>query len=146
MTPIDSGYDVVAALARTHAFHAVPEADLQKVADMVELEAYEAGQPVFQIGEHDADLHLVLEGELRVQDEDGNKITDLGAGATVGEVALLDSQPRSATVIAKTRVVLAVIPALQLWKMIESQPVFGKTVLFNLGRVLAARLRSATGR
>lgn len=76
-------------------------------------------------------------------DPEGGHMADLGTGASVGEVALMDQQPRSATVISKGDTIIGSIRAMDLWMLMDDRPEIGKTVLFNIGRVLAARLRSA---
>jgi CRP-like cAMP-binding protein len=139
-------YDLASALARSHAFIGLNSPQLAMIEPLAEIRRLPAQTTVVEMHSRDCDLHLILEGEVRVIDGDGQPIADIGQGASVGEIALLDQQPRSATVIAKTDCVLAVIPALQLWNLMEKKPDIGKTVLFNIGRVLASRLRSANDR
>lgn len=142
----DATYDFTKALSKSHAFIGLDAPQLALIEPLMHIQHISADQIVVEMNARDCDLHLILEGELRVMDADGSVITDLGPGASVGEVALMDQQPRSATVIAKTDSVLAVIPAMQLWHLMEKRPEIGKTILFNIGRVLASRLRSANDR
>jgi CRP-like cAMP-binding protein len=147
MVPMpETTYDLLRALSKSHAFIGLDAPQLAQIEPLMQIQRVSADEVVVEMNARDCDLHLILEGELRVVDADGSVITDLGAGASVGEVALMDQQPRSATVIAKTDSVLAVIPAMQLWHLMEKKPEIGKTVLFNIGRVLASRLRSANER
>ena len=110
-------YDLQRALARSHAFIGLDSSQLELIEPLMYVKHVSANEVIVEMHDRDCDLHLILEGELRVIDSDGSVITDLGAGASVGEVALLDQQPRSATVIAKTDSVLGVFSALQLWHL-----------------------------
>lgn len=135
--------DLIKALAGTHAFCDLSDDQLTVVANLAQIRTYESGDMIVTRETRECDLLVILEGEARVLDEDGDRIADLGVGAAVGEVALLDQQPRSADVIAKCRSVVAVIPAMDLWNVIHRRPDIGTPVLFNIGRVLAGRLRSS---
>ena len=55
------------------------------------------------------ELYLVLDGVLGV-DVDGEEVAEIGPGAIVGEKALLEGGTRTATLRARTRCRIAVIP------------------------------------
>ena len=57
----------------------------------------------------DDELYLVLDGVLAV-DVDGEDVAEIGPGAIVGERALLEGGLRTATLRARTRCRIAVIP------------------------------------
>jgi CRP/FNR family transcriptional regulator/CRP/FNR family cyclic AMP-dependent transcriptional regulator len=135
--------DLHKALGSTHAFCDLDHSQLEVIVALARLEAFQPGDSIVSRHSHECDLLVLLDGEARVLDDDGERIADLGPGAAIGEVALLDQQPRSAEVISKTQSVVAVIPAMELWSLIHKRPDIGAPVLFNIGRVLAARLRSS---
>ena len=143
---LDATYDLTKALSRSHTFIGLDGPQLALIEPLMQVRRVEPDEVVVEMHSHDCDLHLILEGRLRVLDDQGNPIADLGPGSSVGEISLMDQQPRSATVIAIANSVVANVPAMQLWRLIEKRPDIGKTVLFNIGRVLAARLRSANDR
>lgn len=89
------------------------------------------------------DLYVVLEGRVLVQSLLGDFIGRVKPSGLFGEVALFDSQPRSASVSADGEVRIAVIPAEALMAIMEERPEMGFQVLINLGKVLCERLRSA---
>ena len=60
-----------------------------------------AGDVLFTQGDAPTELFLLLDGVLTV-DVDGERIAELGPGAIVGERALVDGGPRTATVRAAT--------------------------------------------
>jgi trk system potassium uptake protein TrkA len=67
-----------------------------------------AGVDLVRKGEPGDALFVILEGEAVVQ-QDGEEVNRVGPGAYFGELALLDGEPRSATVVAATDVKVAVI-------------------------------------
>src|SRR3954463_2442523 len=66
------------------------------------------GVDLIRKGETGDALFIILEGEASVVD-DGEEVDHVGAGAYFGELAILDGEPRSATVVAATDVRVAVI-------------------------------------
>jgi CRP-like cAMP-binding protein len=82
---------------------------------------------------------FILEGETSVT-VGGEEVATLRAGDYVGELALLDPEgPRSATVTAKTDVVLAAMSAWQFRPFVLAHP----EVAWILLQRLARRLREA---
>ncbi len=64
-----------------------------------------AGEVIFREGDPGDAAFFVVEGTLRVE-KDGIKLVEMSTGDCVGEFALIDEGPRSATTIAETDVVL----------------------------------------
>jgi hypothetical protein len=74
------------------------------------IRSFAAGQTLARQGEPGNSLLLVLDGVLDVQ-VDGASLGDLGPGAVVGERAVLERSPRTASLIARTAVRVAEAPA-----------------------------------
>lgn len=94
----------VAALHRVDLFAGVPGRVLAAVADTAE-EVYAApGDVLIEEGAVEAHLYALVEGRVRVH-RDGRTLAELGPGVTVGELAVLVPEPRSAsvTVLEPTR-------------------------------------------
>jgi Cyclic nucleotide-binding domain len=68
------------------------------------------GEVLAAQGEPGASLYLVLDGMLAVT-VDGKDLGEVGPGAVLGERAILESSPRTATLTARTRVKIAEAPA-----------------------------------
>jgi diguanylate cyclase (GGDEF)-like protein len=86
--------------------------------------------------------YLILEGKLDVLlPHDTQPIATLEAGAQVGELALIDGQRRSATVVAKQQARVLEIGAETFWALIRSS----HQAALNLLSVLADRLRENNG-
>ena len=67
-----------------------------------------AGVDLVKEGEPGDALFVILEGAAVVQSH-GEELNRVGPGAYFGELAILDGEPRSATVVAETDVKVAVI-------------------------------------
>jgi predicted acylesterase/phospholipase RssA len=84
-------------------FGEITDDQLKQIFTIAEVQHFDAGQYIFQEGDVDNALHIVLTGRLRVlhQTETGVHILgDVAAGEPVGELALLTQEPRSASVVA----------------------------------------------
>ena len=70
----------------------------------------EVGEALVEQGEEGHELFLLLDGLLDVQ-VDGEKVAEVGPGAVLGERALVEGGTRTATLRARTRCRVAVVPA-----------------------------------
>lgn len=101
---------------------------------------FRAGEVIFREGESGTEFFVVKSGKVAVQH--GNKTLQvLGEGEIFGEMALIDSEPRSASVIAETDAVVVPVSEKQFLFMTSEAPYFA----LNVMRVLAKRLRVSNG-
>lgn len=117
-----------------------PEA-VAAVAGLAEFGALLAGEVVTRCGERNSDLYVILDGRVNVLTEHGDKLGEAGPGAVLGEVALVDDQPRSASCVCAGLVHYARLPAKALRHYMVANKEAGFTMLANLSRVLSMRLR-----
>jgi CRP-like cAMP-binding protein len=102
-----------------------------------ETEGYAAGQFIFQKGDSGQTMYIVTEGEVEILD--GSVILEVGGpGSMVGELALIDDEPRSAAVVAKTDCRLVPVDRKRFQYMTQETPFFALAVM----KVLADRLRN----
>jgi serine/threonine protein phosphatase PrpC/CRP-like cAMP-binding protein len=86
-------------LANMPLFSRLTERELLRVMQAVEVREYKDGDLVIREGDKGDELFIVLDGKVRVSRGE-QTLTDLGQGEHVGEMALIRSVPRSATVTA----------------------------------------------
>jgi CRP/FNR family transcriptional regulator, cyclic AMP receptor protein len=98
------------------------------------------GECLFKKGDPaQSTMYVVLSGEVRIGD--GNIILEtVGPGSVVGEMALIDGSPRSATVKASADATLAAIDEKRFLFLVHQTPGFGLKVM----RLLVGRLRKTT--
>ncbi len=103
----------------------------------VDTQFFKAGSIIFREGDEAHELFVVKKGEVRIQI--GNRtINELSAGSIFGEMALIDNEPRSATVIAVSDVEVVPVSEKQFLFLVSQTPYFALKVM----RVLAQRLRA----
>jgi CRP-like cAMP-binding protein len=132
-------------------FRRLREEEIGKLAPYVEVHRCEAGHHLFEEGEAGDSLALVASGALEVKRQTAFRDTQivvalLSEGSVVGELSLVDGQPRSATVVARVPSELIVLRRASLDALIRDQPEVGIVLLQELNRLLALRLRRATER
>lgn len=79
-------------------------------------------------------MYVILEGTVSAR-VDNKIVNKSGSGDIIGEIALVDQKPRTASVIAETHSSLLAINRQTLLELIQSMPDFGIALL----RVLASR-------
>jgi CRP-like cAMP-binding protein len=108
-------------------------AELERDVEWVTLAS---GQELFRHGDPGDAAYIVMSGRLRVVDGAGRVLNEAAPGETLGEMALLADQPRSATVFAVRDSQLARIPTAAFNALIERYP----SVLRRITSLLVARL------
>ena len=98
-----------------------------------------AGTVIFEEGASGTEMFGVVEGEVEVRLPDG-AVRRLGPDDTFGEMAIVDSSPRSATVVAVSDTKLAVIDRHRFLFLVQETPMFALQVMSTI----ADRLRTAT--
>lgn len=97
-----------------------------------------AGHELIQQGSRAVDCMVLLDGTARVE-IDGALVTIVGPGSLIGELALLDHGPRSASVVTETDSRLLVFGAHEFSLALGKSPAFARRVL----REVAFRLRES---
>jgi CRP-like cAMP-binding protein len=121
-------------------FSQIPGEDLAQVALIATEEAREEGEEIFAEGEAGDALYLVLDGKVRVHRGD-RQIAELGERECVGEMAILDASPRSATVTAMADTNLLKISREDFQEIMAEKP----EIALGIIKVLSHRLRGAIG-
>jgi CRP-like cAMP-binding protein len=101
-----------------------------------EAKSFTPGQYVCKAGDRGDTMYIVIEGELEIL-VGSTTVEVAGPGSIVGELALIDYQPRSATVVAKTHCRLVTVDQGQFQYMVSEGPFFALEVM----KVMADRLR-----
>ncbi|NNM28955.1 MAG: cyclic nucleotide-binding domain-containing protein [Akkermansiaceae bacterium] len=127
-----------------------PEA-LASVADLFEEGSYPAGTRVIEEGSRGNRLYIITAGQAEVRirrdapDDAGleNVLTTLGRGETFGEIELLDTQERSASVVAVEAATTLELTNRGLYEIFRRRPDIFRMIMMNLARDLSRRLRHA---
>ena len=95
------------------------------------------GEALFSEGDIGDKMYVLLEGTVDVTIS-GNVVETAERGALLGEIALIEQAPRSATVVARTPCRLAQVDQRRFHFLVQQTPFFATHVM----HVLAARLRN----
>lgn len=133
--------DRVHWLARVQLFHGLATDALKRLADLMGEIRFSAGQQVVSQGQVGNGLYIIVSGKARIQRGD-DVIALLESGDFFGELAVLDQQPRSATVIAVQPVTALGLASWDLIAELERDP----RLALNLLRELAGRIRDLEDR
>jgi CRP/FNR family cyclic AMP-dependent transcriptional regulator len=96
-----------------------------------------AGEVVFNAGDRAAEMFGIVEGEIELH-VNGQVVRKLAADDIFGEMALVDRSPRSATAVASTDSVLAVIDEHRFLFLVQETPMFALQVM----SAMAERIRA----
>ncbi|HWK29312.1 MAG TPA: cyclic nucleotide-binding domain-containing protein [Solirubrobacter sp.] len=146
----DGGFTVFAEEAHEDSadlmfMPAATAADWATIFSHAEVRRVGAGLALVQAGELDRALYLLTEGTVGVRlprDEGAFKTID--APSVLGELAFFDARPRSATLDALTDVEVVRLDVAAFDRLLEHEPELAHTMLRDLARILALRLRLAS--
>jgi putative ABC transport system ATP-binding protein len=100
---------------------------ISRVAEMMELKRFKAGDEIIRQGEIGDEFFVIGKGAVDV-DMDGEYKATLQPGAFFGEVSLLQQQPRNATVRAKTDVACFVLSKEEFQSIVDTSSSFDEEV------------------
>ncbi|HEY1546874.1 MAG TPA: cyclic nucleotide-binding domain-containing protein, partial [Kofleriaceae bacterium] len=111
--------------------------DLEELASIVEERRIEAGRDLFRQGEVGDAVYLVVKGRVRVfvsADSGETTLAELGPGACIGEMAVLDASPRSASVRALERTRSLRVPGEGFKRLMSERPEMSEAIVAELVR------------
>jgi len=130
-------------LARMPLFRPLNDREILRVLQVTDVITYKPGEIVITEGEKGEELYIVLSGQLKVT-RNGADVAVLPQGAHVGEMALVRSQPRSATVTAEGISELMVIRRQEFFEILRKEHQLAVKLLWQFTGVLADRLAETT--
>jgi CRP/FNR family transcriptional regulator, cyclic AMP receptor protein len=114
-----------------------PVSTLALFRNEADTKSVDAGETIFVEGEEGRLMFVVLEGSVRLS-VTGRTLDKVGPGGVFGEMALIDSAPRSATATALTACTLVPVTAQRFKSLVKESPEFALEIM----GVMASRLRS----
>lgn len=134
-----STVEKVLILKAVDLFSEIPGRDLARIAQVTEELVIGRAESLMKEGELGDSLFILVEGEVEVR-KGRQAIAQLGPGECVGEMALLDSEPRSATVRAAEDVRVLRLDRDAFDELMDGHVDIARGVI----RVLTRRLRHTT--
>lgn len=134
-------------LKRVNLFSTLEKKDLQALARTCQERKYSAGSTLFSQGDTGVGLYVLTGGTVRITqannlDRAEEVLGTESAGGVLGEMALLDDLPRSATITAVDDVTALLLPIWDFRAALHNHP----DIAVKLLAVLSRRLRKAENR
>jgi putative iron-dependent peroxidase len=125
-----------ALLQRVPLFRGLDAAQLERVAELATEVAAADREPLTQQGARGDDFFIVTDGAVIVE-RDGQRMARLGPGDFLGEIALIDGRPRTATATADGATHLLVLDHPRFVALFDEFPGIGR----QIAQTLAERIR-----
>lgn len=119
-------------------FEHVSGEDLAALARVADVETFAPAQEIFREGELGDALYVIVRGKVGIL-SGGQQLASLGPGEAIGEMAVLDEVPRTATAVAQDEVEVLRIGSEEFYEILHEQVEIAEGVI----RMLARRLREA---
>lgn len=107
-----------------------------------EIRSVQAGELIFRQGDDPQGcMFAILEGEVDIERDD-RAVARLVPGDLVGEMGLIDNEPRSASAKALSPVRVAVVPRKRFLFLVQQHPTFALTMMQMLTQRMRGKLES----
>jgi CRP-like cAMP-binding protein len=134
-------------LRRVWLFSQLEDAELAPIGAVARERSCLAGEVLVSQGDTSGDLFSVVHGRVKIASVAGSGeeilLSVLGPGDVFGEIALLDDEPRSATVVAAEPCRLLVVPRVAFRALLSQMPILALRLLALMARQVR-RLSSRT--
>ena len=135
-------------LERTQWAHEFSFLEIETLAEYLQSRQVKKGLLVFREGDRDGTLFVIAEGKVGIIKSGAKKqdhpIATIGMGHTLGEMALIDGQPRSAGAVAVEDLILLAISRADLDRLSNEHPRLAVKLVLKVAKLLSQRLRQTT--
>jgi len=148
----------VEIIKETFIFNNLDEQEAADILKITKEKKFPEGETIMQEGEEGDSMYIVADGDVEVSKtitmkaEEGNftkgekilKSFKAGDNVVFGEIAMIDRENRSASVVTTTDCILLEIKRGDLLDLIEKRPQMGIKILKRIAELLASRLRDSS--
>ena len=130
----------IAILQKIPIFAHLTYHELVKVLGLTQMSQLPPSTTFIHEGQTGHELFVILDGEVEIT-RNGATLTTLTSGAHIGEMAMVDNAPRSATVFTRRDTTLLVMRRDEFFGIIRGEPVIATKLLWSFLKVISNRLR-----
>ncbi|CAN3372447.1 hypothetical protein DIURU_005057 [Diutina rugosa] len=110
-------------------FNKAPKSFHSKIATNLKLVSFHPQQYIIRQGDASMSMYWILKGTVSVTSTDGEAVfAELAPGSFFGEIGILYNRPRTATVVARTRVLLGVLTSDALNGVLKNYPTIERRI------------------
>lgn len=137
-------------VGRSPFFEEFSREDISMLAGYMDVYRAQPGETIIREGEAGDYMLLVVEGAVdilkRTLRQEQQHMTTVGPGMTLGEMSMIDGEPRFATCVASEATTFAVLHRDDMAKIIVDHPALGSKILVKLVSMLSSRLRQTSAK
>ncbi len=142
--------EICTMLESNRMFQEMTRAEIETLSEHMHAYRAEPGTIVLQEGHRDPYMYILIEGRLSVlkqdESEEQRKLAIISAGRTIGEMALIDGQPLSATVVVDQESTMLLLTREHLNTLSQAHPRVALSLMYRLAGLLSNRLRMTSGK
>jgi len=135
-------------LDRTHWASDFSWTQICKISEHMQAFSSSRGNLIFREGATDQSLGIVVEGKvdiIKTDKDESRVIATLLPSQSFGEMSLVDGEPRSASVVAATDVVMLILDKDGFLEMSKVVPGLAFKLLMKISKMISQRLRKTSG-
>ncbi len=142
--------EIFGLVGRSLFFAEFSREDIMLLAGYMDVYRAQPGEVIIRESDGGDFMLLIIEGAVDILKKglrgEQQHMTSVGPGMTLGEMSMIDGEPRFATCIATEPALFAVLHRDDMAKIILDQPSLGSKILVKLVSMLSARLRQTSAR
>lgn len=141
---------IAALVGRSQFFTEFSRNDIDVLAEYMEVYRAQPGEIIIREGDGGDFMLLIIEGDVDILKKgalgEQQHMTTVGPGMTLGEMSMIDGEPRFATCLATRPTTFGVLTRDNMAKIILDHPSLGAKILVKLVTMLSLRLRQTSAR
>jgi CRP-like cAMP-binding protein len=122
-------------LKKVPMFSNLSQRHLREISKHADQLSAKTGNVLAEQGKIGWEFIFIVEGKARVE-KNGKVIRQLSGGDFLGEISLIDGEPRTATVIAETDMILLVVNKTSFDHLLDTVPGLQRKILISLCQYL----------
>ncbi len=130
-------------LSHTPIFKGISDKEIRKITPLIHYRAYNPEEYIFLKDQPGAAFYIIKKGALRVVQPDDPPIilAELGEGEIIGELAILDASPRSASAVTTELTELMAFFKGDIDDLMDREPKIAAKIYRNLAIIIGYRLK-----
>lgn len=142
--------EIFGLVGKSQFFAEFLQEDISNLAGYMEVYRAQPGEMIIREGDEGDFMMLIVDGEVDILKKsfraEQKHMTSAGPGMTLGEMSMIDGEPRFATCMASQPTIFAVLTRDNMAKIILDHPSLGSKILVKMVTMLSLRLRQTSGR
>ena len=141
---------IFALVGRSQFFADFNRDDVSLFAGYMRIYRAQPGQTIIREGDVGDYMLMIIDGEIDIYKTnlmaEQQHMTSVGPGMTLGEMSMIDGEPRFATCVAVKATTFGVLARDNMVKIILEKPSLGAKILIKLVTMLSQRLRQTSAK